>query len=87
MKVFMLNEYEWWAAETLEEAISACIEQEGISRNEAYDESYARELSDEAMESTKFYDDDGNVFTFKERLEAMIEAGCSFPCPFASTEF
>lgn len=87
MKVFMINDYEWWAAETLEEAITACMEQEQLSREEAYDENSKGELSEEEMKHLRFTYDDESACSFHERLQEMIENNYPFPCLFASTEF
>jgi hypothetical protein len=87
MKVFMLNDYEWWAAESLEEAISACMMQCGLSREEAYDENSMGELPDSEMERLQFMDDDGVQRSFKEQLQFMIDDSYPFPCIFATTEF
>ena len=88
MKVFQLDDCDWWVGETL----AACIAEartvcgEG-SYCDAEDE--GREVSAERMESLKFLDeevDPPRAFTFAEQLAREIAEGGKFPRLFASTE-
>lgn len=88
--VFMLNDYEWWAARTMEEAVQFAMEECGTSREETLDESSAHELSDEEMKRMQFIDDSGAEKvkrSFAEQLALMVKGDASFPCMFATTEF
>jgi hypothetical protein len=84
IKVFKLNDCDWWAASDLEAAKAAYIEQTG---EEDFDDAY--ELSDHQMEFLKFRRDDDNhtEVSFKEELERRLRDGETFPCFFASTEY
>ena len=84
MKVFQMNDCEWWAAEDLESAKKACMEATGLPEDEACDDPH--ELSDEAMNRLIFHDDN-ETRTFKEQLDRMIVEGTEFPVFFAMTEF
>lgn len=87
IKVFRINDYDWWAAESLEAAVTAAIAQSG--EPEEADDPY--ELSDDQMEKMIFVRDDGTKVSFAEELKshiAAVEAGeAENPCLFASTEF
>lgn len=51
MKAFRLTEYEWYAADTAEEAVSAAMKDTGLPRDEATDEQYfTGEPEDDATE-------------------------------------
>jgi hypothetical protein len=87
IKIFKINDYEWIAAETMEEAIQCEIDICGVSREEAYDESVAHELSEEEMNTFFFIEDDQSKVPFVDKLNSLIKEGVEFPCYFASTEF
>jgi hypothetical protein len=84
MRVFRLNDYEWYAAYSLEEAIRLAMSNSGLSREEAADED-AAELTDAELGRLKFTDEDGTKRSFREQLALEIAAG-SAPGPFATTE-
>ena len=88
-KVYEMNDCDWWADFSLEEArknYSDFIEIED-------DESEPVELTIEEMQELTYAKDcdypDSKVFTitFKQQLEHMIKKGEKFPCFFASTEY
>lgn len=63
MKIYRLNENEYWMAPTLEEAINAAIEantsaSEAVSctRADVVDEEFLHELTEAEMDSTTFVD-------------------------------
>lgn len=88
VKVFRLNDCEWWAAETLPQAIAACRAQVGVEyQDELIDD--PRELTEEDLDRLKFNRDDGTQCTFREELNAQIAnmGNESFPHLFASTEY
>jgi len=92
IKVFRLNDYEWWAGETLEEVKKNYTEITGVDGEEAFDEPI-EVMSEKALKSTKYHTDtkdkDGKkiVITFAEELEKQIKSKQKFPCFFATTEF
>lgn len=84
MKVFQLNDYEWYMAPTLEEAIDEAVRLTGLPRDEAADDD-ACEVTSEDMQRLRFKEDDGSVRTFAEELTRRISAGAKTEL-FASTE-
>lgn len=90
MKVFQLNDCDWYAAETLEEAIDCAVELTGVSREEIVEPSYSPyELTEEQMNNHTMIDEDTKepVGSFTEVLAQRIKEGQMFPQLFASTEF
>ena len=93
VKIFKLNDCDWYAAEDMESAIRQIMYDTGNIREDCVDSS-AHELTDDEMDRLRFIDDrendedaeDGSR-SFREQLALMVERGDSFPCPFASTEF
>lgn len=49
MKAWRLNDYEWYAADTLEEAIQQAMLDTGCSREDIFDESYGYAEEDSLM--------------------------------------
>ena len=93
MKIFKLNDCDWYAAEDMESAINQIMHDTGNAREDCVDSS-AHELTDEEMDRLKFVDENENeecnpttTRTFREQLALMVDHADSFPCPFASTEF
>lgn len=86
IKVFKLDDYEWWAGANLADVIAEARDQCGADTFENA-ETDADEVSGEAMQKLKFIDEDGTERTFAEELQRMIDAGSKFPCSFASTEY
>lgn len=86
VKVFRLNDCDWWAAHSLEEAIkdgAACM---GLTEDEVADE--PRELTEKEMDEFDFVDENGErQSSFRERLQSLIKSGERFPCGFASSEW
>lgn len=89
IKVFQLNDYEWWAGESLADCIAAAREELGKgSYCDAEDEGV--QVSNESMRKlTVHLDEDrqGEPVTFEARLASMVADGEKFPQLFASTEF
>lgn len=88
IKIFRLNDYDWVAAKTLEEAI-ACYKKAYGECDDCIDDPW--ELGDEELDRVQFnWTDDNDRFvekmSFRAALTKMIENGDSFPCHFASTE-
>ena len=96
IKVFRMNDFDWWAADSLDSAKAGYMA-EGYGQDEetAFDNPY--ELSPEQMQThtMKEFDEDwdyerdpdGDDPTFQDCLDLMIRKGDSFPCVFASTEY
>lgn len=90
MKIFSIDDCEWFAAETLEDAIQcACTDYDYNEDNALSD---PRELTDEEMETFQFTftdkdDQPTEVMSFRAALAKRIADGESFPCLFASTEY
>ncbi len=86
MKVFRLNEMEWFAAENMEDAIREGLSLESCTREELVDGD-AHELSKEEMERLIFHNEDGTKVTFAEHLAILEKDGEPFPRFFATTEY
>lgn len=86
IKVFKLDDIEWWAGESLEACIAAAQDAAG-SRDCYSDPSDYREVSDDAMQRLQFIDEDGESRSFAAELERLIASGTSFPCQFAAEDF
>lgn len=88
IKVFALDDIEWWAGESLEACIAEGRKQCGAECYWEPAEQY--EVSPEAMQKLKFIDDDGPepvTRTFAEQLEREVAAGGKFPRLFAATDW
>jgi hypothetical protein len=84
MRVFRVNDFDWWMAETAEQAKSAAIEFYGDE--DMVDE--VVELTDDQLSSHTFYDeDDETTKTFEQQLLKRIKEGATTPEMFASTEY
>ena len=86
IKIFQVDDTEWYAAETQEEAIAEAMRLTGEDRA-FYEEETQGEVSDEAMDRLHFIEEDGIKKTFRQKLDEMIRAGEKFPCIFAMTEY
>lgn len=90
MKIFSMNDCDWMAAETLEEAKAAYIATVWAGTREPEVEAFddPGEISEEQYDKLLFTDFDANTkCTFRQQLERMIQQGEEFPAFFASTEF
>lgn len=85
MKVFKLNDCDWYLANSLEEAIEVAMKDTGLPRDEVVDDPY--ELDEEQMNTVMFDNQDGSKWPFAVELQNMIEAGIARPGMFASTEW
>ena len=94
VKIFKLNDCDWYAAVNMESAIQQIIFDSCNTREDCVDSS-RHELTDDEMDRLQFVDDGGVIDeeaedgsrSFRVQLAVMIERGDSFPCLFATTEF
>lgn len=101
MKIFNMDDVEWWAGESLEAVKAAYLaEHAGVESAELDPNSPedmeamiadARELTEEEMDGLVyrtgvFRHGEELLRTFRRELAEKIAAGIEFPCPFASTE-
>lgn len=100
MKIYQMNDCEWWMAESEEDAIRDIALHYGsgygtdkveLVRDGYLNEDCPRELTNEEMDRLRFVDEMGNPESpkrsFREELRCRIEAGVTKPEMFASTEF
>lgn len=93
LRVFRLNDCDWWAARTLEEAKADYQKCCGpMADEEAFDE--PRELTDAELDRLKFHDRDDadriirkTIRTFREELRQQAHADSITPRMFACTEY
>lgn len=89
LKVFKLNEYEWYCAENLESAIQFAMELTGCSRDEVAEDPSECDLNNNYMlwgeEPEKMTTEEKqlNRITFREAIERYIEEGEKAPFFFA----
>ena len=89
IKIFRLNEMEWWAGESMEDCVTAAMDLSGLCKEELLEDFEQGEVSAEGMEKLTFVEDDEaeTKKTFRQKLDEMIAAGEKFPCCFAVTEY
>ncbi len=90
MKVFQMNDCDWMAAATPEEAKAAYSLFNHLDIPEEEMLEFPRELTDEEMDRLRYVDTEvqpESHRTFREQLQHMIETGETFPTFFASTEY
>lgn len=87
IKVFRLNDCDWWADLSLEDAIKNYLNETGVSTEDGIEGPY--ELSDEEMKTLIHSGEEGAgpCMSFIDRLILDIEIGARFPCLFATTEY
>lgn len=83
VKIFQLNDCDWWAAESLQDAKDDYIATVG----DDYEFDNPHELDEVTMDRLRFYEEDGSYRTFARELRRRIKSGQKFPCFFASTEW
>ena len=84
MKIFKLNDCDWWIGPNLEVCKTDCADLMGDADCV---ESDAYELSNEELDQLTFIDEQDNKRTFREQLSIEVAKGGAFPRPFASTEY
>lgn len=87
IRVFVVKECDWWAAESLEAAKADYLEFMDVPEEDAFDD--PRELTADEMERFQFVDEDGTRRSFRAQLDVLVaeRAPDGFPCPFASREY
>ena len=81
MKVFQLSDYEWFYAESLDEAFAAALDHSGMSRAEYEQDFTPRELSEEEMDApneVNLAEDDSEpakLVSFREALDLELSLG------------
>jgi hypothetical protein len=88
IRVYQINDYEWYAGHSMEECIAYVLELTGESRDEMLQYSMVEphELTELEMDSLIFRAEEGVMrLTFRQMLRRMIREGEQFPCLFAST--
>lgn len=87
MRVFQLNDCEWWVGESAQACLDAALQEYG---RETFDEVMEghnpHEIEIPALHKLQFNDDDGSKRSFAEQLQREIAEGGKFPRLFASTE-
>lgn len=88
MKIFKVNDCDWFAAETLEEALE-CARRECGYDDDSFEDPY--ELDDEELDRLQYqftddYDKPLQTMSFRAALAKRIADGEKFPYMFASTE-
>jgi len=68
LKAWRINEYDVWAAETMEQAIEACMKEQGLPLEDVYDEVYAREESPDLLVEI----DNGDVVLKKVAIAELL---------------
>jgi hypothetical protein len=96
MKIYRLNDLEWWMANSLEEAIQTAIKETGAAREDIFTEDGSPEpLTDEQLDRLQFVDtnpESGDPSaelgkrSFREQLARELAAGAG-PGIFASSEW
>jgi hypothetical protein len=89
MKIFQLDDCDWYAAPDLESAIQFAMSETGLTREDFED---AEEVPEGAMHFLKYHDSDGEggpvtIRTFAEQLAIELKDGKPFPRLFACTEY
>lgn len=95
VKVFQINDCDWWAGYDAESVLAAYMQETGCDREEALgiiDGIYPQELTEDDLLTNMITNDsdDGEEKEkepFREALDKMIASGLPFPCFFASTEY
>lgn len=95
MKVFKINQNDWVAAESMDQAIKFYLEcvaggKDTPEIRDEYIENPTELTEDQMLNHTHFGDDNslsGSAISFKAELKKNIADGIEFPCIFASSEF
>jgi hypothetical protein len=95
VQIFRMNDCDWYAAESLQDALACMAEElgfattlEGIAEmREEFGVDDPQALSEEEMRQTPFLEEEsGTQCNFRRALDVLISTGEKFPCSFATTE-
>ena len=91
IRIFKLDDYDWWAGESLQACIDEARRQCGADTYPDAEQE-GRELSDEDMQRLMFVDESDGAQapvrrTFAEQLARELAEGGPFPRLFASTDY
>jgi hypothetical protein len=89
MKVYKVNDYEWWAGPDVESVKAACQKEWGKEDPDApwWDDEYPAEITPEQMVREKVQISGDVKLTFAELLQDMLRAHPDeFPCFFAAID-
>lgn len=90
MRVYAMNDCDWWMARSLEEAKADYCHETGSTEAELCPD--ARELTDEELDRLRITDTDenerptGKARSFRKELQRRVDEGVTKPEMFASTE-
>lgn len=99
MNIYEMNDCDWYAAETPEQAVEAMatdldVSVEELKQDGMIGKDCPRLLCDKEMDSLPYltseepdYDKVDEHISFRTQLERMIARGDKFPCRFATTEY
>jgi len=87
MKIFSMNDCDWVAAETLEDAKAFYLRDcwSGVEDEGTFDDPH--EVPADKMQTMIFHSDEHGDLTFQQELDRQIANGGKFPAFFASTEY
>ena len=90
MKLYRINEYDWWGGPDLETTLAAYVDGTGQTASEVTDpDEPPREVTEEEMDRLTVRDEDGDdeTRTFREQWEICVGDGSDErPFAFATTE-
>ena len=81
IKIYRVNDYEWWAGSDLDSIKAAYEEHTGIDPDSDEGFDAPREVGDAGMDKLIFFDDgpEPTQCTFRERLNELITLQSAFP--------
>jgi hypothetical protein len=88
IKVFKMNDCDYYAGETLKDCVEECARDSGESVHDILEEPVEELTLDELNDLTFIEDDEPEKFcSFRQHLDELIVEGAVFPRIFASTEY
>ena len=84
-KIYQMNEYDWWVAHSLKEAVEDYKKITGCDDSDIED---ARPLGKKEMKSLMYFYEDGSYSSFENELQKSLkENRLQIPGMFCSTEY
>jgi hypothetical protein len=80
IKIFKINDYEWYAGKSFEECVQFAISESGCERDEYEESGIPAKLEHKAVS------EEGIFSTFREELQKLINENQQFPCFFCGEE-